>query len=139
MTWDTQTPFGERITRRLTNEAIIWLVTTSNDGTPQPSPVWFLEEGGALLIYSRPDTPKIRNIGQRPRVALHFNTDDHGDNVIIFHGAAGVDPTAPPSTEVPAYQAKYAAGIASLGMTPERFAATYATAIRVKLERVRGW
>lgn len=139
MLWDVQTPFGARIAQRLQDEAVIWLVTTGDDGIPQPSPVWFLEEGGALLIYSKPATPKLRNIAARPTVALHFNTDTDGDNVVIFHGHAIIDPDAPASTDVPAYQTKYAAGIANIGMTPESFAASYTMAIRVKLERVRGW
>ncbi len=37
-----------------------------------------------------------------------------GDNVMVFHGQATYDPSAPASTAVPAYQAKYAAGIATL-------------------------
>lgn len=139
MIWDSQTPFGARIEQRLRDEAVIWLVTTSADGTPQPSPVWFVEEAGALLIYSKPDTPKLRNIAARPTVALHFNTDPDGDNVIVFHGRATIDPDAPASVAVPAYQRKYADGIAHIGMTPDSFAASYTTAIRVTLEKVRGW
>jgi PPOX class probable F420-dependent enzyme len=139
MLWDPNTPFGARVAQRLQHETIIWLVTTSDDGTPQPSPVWFLHDHGELLIYSRPHTPKLHNITRQPTVALHFNTDDHGDNVVVFHGTAARVADAPASTAVPAYQAKYAAGIAGIGMTPESFAATYSAAIRVTLERVRGW
>lgn len=139
MLWDSQTPFGKRIEQRLHEETVIWLVTTSADGTPQPSPVWFLYEAEALLIYSKPDTPKLRNIAARPIVALHFNTDPDGDNVVVFHGRATIDPDAPTAIAVPAYRQKYTTGIADIGMTPESFAATYSTAIRVRLEKVRGW
>jgi PPOX class probable F420-dependent enzyme len=84
--WDTSSEFGARIERRLADETVIWLVTTSNDGSPQPSPVWFIREGDTLLIFSKPDAPKVRNIRARPRVALHFNTDVHGEDVVVFHG-----------------------------------------------------
>ena len=35
---DTDTPFGQRAQRRLREEKVAWLITTSEDGTPQPSP-----------------------------------------------------------------------------------------------------
>jgi len=136
--WDTSTPFGARVERRLAEEQVIWMVTSGADGAPQPSPVWFLREGDTLLIYSRPGTPKLRNIARHPRVALHFNTDPDGDDVIVFYGAAAVDTAAPSSAAHTAYQEKYRQGIANIGMTPESFAAAYDTAIRVRLERVRG-
>ena len=37
-TIDTTTPFGERAQRRLRDERLAWLTTTSADGTPQPVP-----------------------------------------------------------------------------------------------------
>jgi len=33
--------------------------------------VWFLWNDGSILLYSQPDTPKLRNIAANPRVALH--------------------------------------------------------------------
>ncbi len=38
---DTTTDFGKRLQERLRDEEIVWLVTVSPDGVPQPSPVWF--------------------------------------------------------------------------------------------------
>jgi PPOX class probable F420-dependent enzyme len=136
--WDVSTPFGARVERRLAEELIIWLVTQGKDGTPQPSPVWFLREGDTLLIYSRPDTPKLRSIARAPRVALHFDSDGHGGDIIVFTGSAAADPEAPSSDALPAYQAKYGAGITGIGMTPESFAQAYSEAIRVTITSVRG-
>lgn len=137
--WDTSTPFGERIERRLAEEEVIWLVTSDKDGVPQPSPVWFLREGDTLLIYSKPNAPKLRNIARQPRVALHFHTDAHGEDVKIFHGTAAVDPDVPRAHENPAYLEKYAEPIARLGWAPEQMGNEFSTAIRVRLEKVRGW
>jgi PPOX class probable F420-dependent enzyme len=136
--WDITTPFGARVERRLAEETIIWLVTQGKDGTPQPSPVWFLREGSTLLIYSRPDTPKLRSIARAPRVALHFDGDGQGGDIIVFTGAAAIDPAAPTSDALPTYQAKYREAIARIGMTPEHFAKAYAVALRVTIETVRG-
>ncbi len=137
--WDVSTPFGARVERRLAEEQIIWLVTIDKDGAPQPSPVWFLREGDTLLIYSKPAAPKLRNIARQPRVALHFNTDAGGGDVMIFHGDAAVDAATPPPHQHAAYLEKYHQGIGNIGMTPERFAEEYAAPVRVRLGKLRGF
>jgi len=137
--WDTTTEFGQRVEQRLAEELVIWLVTTDADGTPQPSPVWFLHESATLLIYSKHSAPKVRNIQARPVVALHFDSDPHGNDVVILHGTATLDPAAPRGDKHPAYVEKYRGGIDSLGQSPEAFAETYAAALRVTLTKVRGF
>lgn len=90
---DTSTEFGQRVERRLREERIIWLTTVRRDGQPVPVPVWFLWDGGSeLLMYSRPNTPKLRNIARNPRVALNFNSDEYGNDVIYFEAEARHDP-----------------------------------------------
>ena len=74
---DTSTEFGARVEQRLADERIIWLVTTDREGAPQPSPVWFIWDGESALMYSQPNTPKLRNIEANPRVSLHFNSDEY--------------------------------------------------------------
>ena len=64
---DTSTPFGARAASRLAAEELGWLVTVSPSGAPQPSRVWFLWDAGSVLLYSKPDTPKLRNIAAKPR------------------------------------------------------------------------
>ena len=70
---DTSTPFGERVARRLEQEIVVWLTTVRPNGTPEPSPVWFLWDGQTALIYSRPNNQKLRNIAANPNVALSFD------------------------------------------------------------------
>jgi len=136
---DLSTDFGARVARRLDNEIMIWLTTVRADGTPQPSPVWFLWADGELLIYSQPNTQKLRNIARSPKVALNFNSDGHGGNIVVFAAEARIDEGAPPANEVAAYIEKYRAGIASLGATPESFAQSYSVALRVRPTKVRGF
>jgi PPOX class probable F420-dependent enzyme len=137
--WDTTTEFGQRVEQRLAGEEVIWLVTIDDKNTPQPSPVWFIREGDTLLIYSKPSAPKVRNIRARPRVAMHFNTDHDGDNLMVFTGTAMIDESGAPSNHVQEYQVKYGPRIPGIGMSPESLAAEYSTLIRAKLEKVRGW
>lgn len=112
------------------------------DGTPQPSPVWFLWDGDTALIYSQPSTPKLRNIEQRPRVSLHFNCTPTGGDVVILTGDALVEPAAAPANANSAYVDKYAVGIQGIGiqgigMTLDAFAQSFSVAIRVRPTSLR--
>jgi PPOX class probable F420-dependent enzyme len=135
---DTSTDFGARATRHLEDDRIVWLATVGPDGTPQPSPVWFLWDGDTALIYSQPSAPKLRNIEQRPRVSLHFNCTASGGDVVILTGDASLDTGTPPVNENAAYRDKYADGIRDIGMTPEAFAQAYSVPIRVRPTSLRG-
>jgi PPOX class probable F420-dependent enzyme len=135
---DTDTPFGQRAARRLRDERVAWLVTTSDDLTPQPVPVWFLWDGAAsFLMYSRPETAKLRNIARRPRVALHLDGDGQGGDVVAVLGDAAVT-NDPPADAVPGYIGKYADFIARNSWTPESFAADYSVAVRIEAAKLRG-
>lgn len=135
---DTSTEFGQRVDRRLRGDKVAWLVTVGPNGTPEPSPIWFLWDGQSFLIYSKPDAPKVRNIRRHPAVALNLDTDGQGGDVVVLTGRAEVLDQAPGIADVPEYVAKYAAGIKSIGFTPESMAATYSTAIRVTPTKLRG-
>jgi PPOX class probable F420-dependent enzyme len=135
---DPATEFGKRVLKRLDREWIIWLVTVRADGTPQPSPVWFIWEQQSFLVYSQPDTPKLRNIERNPKVALHFDGDGRGGDIVTFSGEAEVAPDAPPADQVPAYVAKYDEAIKRIGMNPEYFAKGYSVAIRIRPTLLRG-
>ena len=137
-TIDTGTPFGQRAERRLREELIGWLITTSADGTPQPVPVWFLWDlPDSFLVYSKPDTAKLRNIAERPRVSLHLDGDGTGGDIVVAVGDAALADD-PPAHEVPAYVEKYADLIAGHTWTPESFAAEYSVAVRVEVTGLRG-
>ena len=135
---DTSTDFGARATRHLEGDRIVWLATVGPDGTPQPSPVWFLWDGDTVLIYSQPSTPKLRNIAQRPRVSLHFNCTESGGDVVVITGDASVDTGVPPVDANADYRDKYADGIRAIGMTPETFARAYSVPIRIRPTSLRG-
>jgi PPOX class probable F420-dependent enzyme len=135
---DTTSEFGQRVARRLRDETVGWLTTVGPDGTPQPSPIWFLWDGETVLIYSQPNTPKLRNIGRNPRVALNLDGDGRGGDIVILTGEARVDGTAPGAADHAAYLEKYRQGIERIGMTPEQFAGSYSVPIRMTPTRLRG-
>lgn len=135
---DLSTEFGARVAERLAKERIIWLVTLGADITPQPSPVWFVWGNEEFLIYSRPGAPKLRNIARNPKVALHFDGDGLGGDIVIFTGEARIDESAPPANEVASYVERYRQGFTRINMTPDSFAQAYSVAIRVKPLKLRG-
>ena len=112
-------------------------MTVNGRGAPQPSPVWFLQDGDSFLVYSRPDTPKLRNIAENPRAALHLNDNGRGGDVVIVAGRAHRSDD-PPAHRVPAYIEKYGELIEGNGWTPESFAADYSVPIRITATAVRG-
>ncbi len=132
------TPFGERVERRLREEPIIWLTTTGADGTPQPNPVWFLWDGDSFLVYSLPDAARLPHIQRTPRVALHFDGNGKGGDIVIFTGEARVSQDEPPADQVPVYVEKYQDFIARSFGTPAAFAAKYSVALRITPSKVRG-
>ena len=137
---DLSTPFGKAVQRHLEREYAIWLTTVDSSGTPQPRPVWFIWQDDSFLIFSKPNAYKVKHIARNPKVALHFNTDESGDqHVMVFTGEAAFDDACPPAHLVTAYFEKYKDGIASLNMTPEGFSMEYSRAIRIKPAELRGW
>ncbi|MFE6969674.1 TIGR03667 family PPOX class F420-dependent oxidoreductase [Isoptericola sp. NPDC057653] len=141
---DLSTPHGLRAAERLRTEEVVWLTTVDPSGTPQPTPVWFLwqpgDDGvGEVLLLSRPGTAKLRNVRRSPRVALHFGTDEVGDDVVVLVGRAAVDDGGLTAHQAAAFDARYAGPIRRLGMTPDQFRAEYAVLLRVVPDRLRGW
>ncbi len=125
---------------RLRDEEHIWLTTVRADGLPLPTLVWFLwEQDETVLIYSQPNKQKLLNITRNPKVALNFNSDVLGDDMIIFE-RRGAQPEADAAvaTEHPAY---LGIGGASSDRHDARrsFAKSYSVAIRVTPTKVRGF
>jgi PPOX class probable F420-dependent enzyme len=136
---DETTEFGSRAARRLREEIIGWLTTVSPDGAPQPIPVWFLWDGDrSVLLYSRPNKRKLRNIAANPKVSLNLDSDGIEDDIVVCWGEVGIS-KGPPAANVPEYVAKYAQRIGALGWTPESFAADFSVPLRIRLTRIHGW
>jgi PPOX class probable F420-dependent enzyme len=133
-----ETPFGERVARRLRDEIVVWLTTDSADGTPQPNPVWFLWDGDSFLIYSLPDAARLQHLARNPHVSLNFDGNGRGGDIVVFTGIAHLAPNEPSADQNAAYLAKYRARIDQNFGGPAAFAARYSTPIRITPLKVRG-
>jgi PPOX class probable F420-dependent enzyme len=135
---DLSTEFGQRVQQRLVEERIIWLTTVSERSAPQPRPVWFLWDGETFLIYSRPNTYKLRHIKHNTNVSLNLDGNGMGGDIVVFTGEARFAEDVPPADQVPEYVEKYHEGFRRLGMSNEEFADTYSEALRVTPLKLRG-
>ena len=72
------------------------------------------------------------------KVALNFDGDGMGGNIVVITGQAEIASEAPPANEVAAYVQKYQRGFERIGLSAEGFAQSYSVAIRVRPTRLRG-
>lgn len=140
---DPTSEFGRHVRQRLRNERIIWWTTVSKDGTPQPNPVWFVWEesgrGDEIVVFNTPSAHRLDHIVARPRVALNFNADPHGNDVVVFAGVAErVDEPAGPDVWQP-YLDKYGAAMRDLSGSEDAFADAYGVPVRIRLTKTRGF
>jgi PPOX class probable F420-dependent enzyme len=136
---DESTAFGAHAAKRLREEIIGWLTTVTPEGAPRPIPVWFLWDGDrSILLYSRPEKPKLANMKANPNVSLNLDSDGIDADIVICWGEMR-ESDDPPSNEVPEYIEKYRERIAALGWTLESFAADYSVPLRIEVSRIHGW
>lgn len=136
---DFSTRFGRHASRRLRQEKIIWLTTVDAQKTPQPRPVWFHWDGRTILLFSERNKAKLRHIARNPRVAVHLNTDEDGEDVVVLVGDAKVLSTPPSPERVKSYLRKYRKGIKDLEMTVAEFRKAFAVPVLVTPRRLRGY
>src|SRR5690349_12857681 len=70
---DMSDPRQAHTAERLRAEEILWLASVRPDGRPHLVPVWFLWEGETILIFSKPENQKIRNLRQNPAVSVSLD------------------------------------------------------------------
>lgn len=134
---DLSTEFGTRVNIRLIEEEVIWFTTVSPNGTPTPNPLWFFWDGEVIIVYSQPESFRVRNIKLNSKVAIHLDgADVLGNNVIIMNGDASLHPGC---TKIhPGFLEKYIHLESSLNMKVDEMIAAYSVEIRVKPLKVRG-
>ncbi len=135
---DPADPNGARALDRLDTSRVIWMTTVASDGTPQPSPVWYLWDGDAFLVYSL-DSKRIRNLASGSRVAMHLDGNGLGGDIVVVEGVARIDRSVPAVPDNEAYLAKYRRIMSERGWTPEWFGGRYSVPVIVEPDRFRYW
>ena len=133
---DESTAVDARVARRLREGTVVWLTTVTSSGAPLPRPVGFLWDGGdTVSIYSQPGA-RIRNIARNPQVALNFDTDGRGGDIVVLSGIAAIDKSAPSAADNTAWVAKYAGEWERSGMTAQSFAERFSVPVRINISAV---
>jgi PPOX class probable F420-dependent enzyme len=130
--------FGARAARRLRDEVVVWLTLVDGSGTPQPAPVWFLWDDSSILVYSHGEAKRLAHLRANPRVALHFDGNGAGGDIVVLTGEAETAPDERPVHQNPAYLDKYGDLITSGWQTAENFASIYSVPVRIRPKRIRG-
>ena len=135
---DPADPDQARALERLSTNTVVWLTTVSPKLQPQPSAVWFLWDGETVLVYSGA-TARVKNIAGNPLVALHFDSEEEGDDISILYGEAAIDAEAPPAKDVAGYRARYDERLPGIGKDWDSFCEHYRHPIRIRLTGYRRW
>lgn len=125
--------------RHLVEDVVGWLTTVAADGRVQSSPVSFLWDGETVLVYSKPDALKIRNIVANPQVSFGLNTDKYGDHILVLEGTAEVDAAAPPWSSSPAMVAKFREPLGHWELDEAETSRDFSVAIRIRPTRIRAF
>lgn len=138
-TWNATSECGRRAIRLLETEGMVWLTTTDAASRPQPNAVWFIWDGNTALVYSHHKALRNANIRRNPRVALNFNSDRLGAEVVIISATAVIAEGEPSVDNCLPYLDKYGDAIPGIGMDIEEYARTFSVPIRIKPLTVRGF
>src|SRR5690625_3567428 len=135
------TSFGRLVRDRLRDERIVGFTPVGSAGTPQTIPLWFIwnEDDDPLVTYNLPSAYRMAHVDARPAVALHFNSDSQGGEVVVLRGRAERAPEIDPPDQSEQYLAKYRDAMAQVAGSVETFAATYSAPVRIRLTKVRGF
>jgi PPOX class probable F420-dependent enzyme len=132
------TEFGTRAARHLTDDVVAWLTLVDASGAPQPAPVWFLWDGSSIIVYSHGEAKRLAHLRANPHIALHFDGNGTGGDIVVLTGEAEIVPDEPPVPQNPEYLAKYGDRITAGWQTAENFASIYSVPVRIRPKRVRG-
>jgi PPOX class probable F420-dependent enzyme len=131
---DPSEPHHAHIDARLRTEPIIWLTTASSAGRPHVVPMWFFCDGRSVLLFSLPNTRKLRNIAANPAVVLALNAADQGYDIVVIDGTATLVDDPALTGLMPEFVAKYAA--IPRRWPPGEWAEKFTQAIRVTPTRL---
>jgi len=120
-----------RIRAFLEHESVVWLATAGTGGRPSLVPVWFLWDGGAILVASKPGARKVRNIRSNSEVMLALGDADEDFDVGLVEAKAELVDIPTRALLSAGLHAKYGRRMAAIGLSPEEFATTYSQVVRI--------
>ena len=130
---------ADRIDGLLRTEQTVWLSTASPDGAPHLVPIWFSWDGREILIASKPNAQKVRNLRANPTVMLALGKAEDDFDVGLLEGRAELL-DEPAATVLPAaHLVKYRRQMTEIGLSAAEFLGTYSQVIRITPTRSLPW
>lgn len=128
-----------RVRRFLEKEPVVWLSTVRPDGAPHIVPIWFWWDGDAVLVFSKPEAQKVRNMRAHPAVMLGVGDPEDDFDIGLLEGRAEL--LDRPTAEVMprAHLEKYASRMAEIALSAAEYAATYSQVIRIVPNHYLDW
>jgi PPOX class probable F420-dependent enzyme len=130
---------ARRIDRLLRSEPVLWLSSVRPDGGPHLVPIWFSWDGLEVLIASKPNAQKVRNLRANPSVMLALGEPEDDFDVGLLEGRAELLDTHAADGLPSSHFDKYAARMAAIGLSRDEFLATYSQLIRIRPTRFLPW
>lgn len=129
----------ESIALSLKRETVAWLSSVRPDGAPHVVPIWFVWDGESILVFSKPNAQKVRNLRADPRAMLAVGRPGVDFDVELVEVTAEIVPDSSPGLLPDGFVGKYASLARRAGIAMDRFAATYSQPIRLHPTRWLGW
>ncbi len=128
---DQTHPENAHVDQRLRTDPIIWLTTLRADGRPHMVAVWFLWDGEKFLIFSQPNTQKLRNMRHSSHVTLALDDTHGGGDVIVVDGEAELLTDPDINATLAGFAQKYDAFFKRMGSNAAEMAKSYSQGIRI--------
>ena len=128
---DLTHPKNAHADQRLRTDPLIWLTTVRPDGRPHMVAVWFLWDGEKFLIFSQPNTQKLRNLQHNSHVTLALDNTHSGGDVIVIDGEAELITNPDVNATLAGFAQKYDAFLKRTGTDAAAMAKSYSQGIRI--------
>jgi PPOX class probable F420-dependent enzyme len=124
-------------TDALAQEEVAWIASVRPDGRPHLVPLWFCWDGDAIVVFSKADAQKVRNLARDPRAMVAVGEAGADMRIGLLEAIAefGQPPLGLPDTFVDKYRDR----LTHLGLSVQRFAETYPLPIRLRPTRWLDW
>lgn len=123
----------------LEHQDVIWLSSTCPDGRPHVMPMWFVWDGDAITVFSKPHAQKVQNVRFDHRVMVAVGEPGPDFDVELVEAIADLLPMQAPCLLPDTFVRKYGRRLVDDGLTCERYAEVYAQTIRIRPVRWLGW
>lgn len=113
------------------------LASVRSDGRPHVVPLWFVWDGTAFVMYSKPHAVKVQNLRRDPNAMLALGEPGRLDgSAALVEVRAEIDDAV---GLLKAFADKYAEPMVRLGLSRDSFASVYSQPIRLVPIRWLAW